>query len=331
MATSAKAFSPKEFTYWIISDDTNAGSTGIHAANMNQLDVDSVGFPSLNVTQALDVKSGGAGRTFKDEDFFQDKTLRVVEISLAGTMHKDDGHRLLLRNICDDASGDCVISSGHIGAEQLYGSAVANAASSLTLVMKASDHSNQQSMVFAGCVVTNFVLSADMSDGGRYKFSATLQTGREPNLAETSTVAGNSVYSNTECSYLTSASGFKVMNQDVVMNSFSCTIDHPAVFSGVTTTGYHAINRGADCAVTVDTQIKYDDQVKTIVNAYDTQTAHNGTNSFVCTNNGNFGVTIDNAVYTNVAFSEGDIMMVDVSLKSVDDGTDALVTFDITA
>ena len=36
---------------------------------MYQLDVDSVGMPSLNVNR-LDVRSG-AGRTFKDEDFFK--------------------------------------------------------------------------------------------------------------------------------------------------------------------------------------------------------------------------------------------------------------------
>ena len=70
------AFSPKEFTCWIIADG-DCGISGIHASNMYQLDVDSIGYPSLNVTQALDVRSG-VGKTFKDEDFFQDNTMRVV-------------------------------------------------------------------------------------------------------------------------------------------------------------------------------------------------------------------------------------------------------------
>ena len=98
MATVAHAFSPKEFKCFVISDATNAGTTGIHASNMSQLDVDSVGFPSLNVSQALDVKSG-AGHTLKDEDFFQDNIARVVELSLSGTLHNDAGHLILLRNI----------------------------------------------------------------------------------------------------------------------------------------------------------------------------------------------------------------------------------------
>jgi len=34
MANVAHAFSPKEWTCFVISDATNAGSTGLHATNM---------------------------------------------------------------------------------------------------------------------------------------------------------------------------------------------------------------------------------------------------------------------------------------------------------
>ena len=53
MAIAGQAFSPKEYTVWIISDSSTAGTTGAHASNMYQLDVDSVGFPSLNVNPIL--------------------------------------------------------------------------------------------------------------------------------------------------------------------------------------------------------------------------------------------------------------------------------------
>ena len=62
MAVVGHAFSPKEFQVWIASDNTDAGASGIHASNMYQLDVDSVGMPTLNVNQVLDVRSG-VGRT----------------------------------------------------------------------------------------------------------------------------------------------------------------------------------------------------------------------------------------------------------------------------
>ena len=64
MAVSAKVFSPKEWKVAVVSDATNAGATGI-GSTMLQLDVDSVGMPTLNNNQVLCVRSG-AVRTFKD-------------------------------------------------------------------------------------------------------------------------------------------------------------------------------------------------------------------------------------------------------------------------
>ena len=111
MAVASHAFSPKEFQVWIASDSSTAGTSGISATDMYQLDVDSVGMPTLNVNQILDVRSG-VGRTLKDEDVFQDNTLRVVELSISGVMHNDTGHKLLLQNICNDVSGDATVAAG---------------------------------------------------------------------------------------------------------------------------------------------------------------------------------------------------------------------------
>jgi hypothetical protein len=331
MATVNHAFSPKEFQVWIASDSTNAGTSGISATTMYQLDVDSASMPSLNVNQVLDVRSG-VGRTLKDEDFFQDNILRVTELSISGNMHLDTGHKLLLQNVCNDVSGDASVATGFTPASQLYGSAVTNSASSLTVVIKSSDHTNQRSLEIPGMVVTNFALSADAGEeGGRYKFSATLQSGVKPDVNESSTLAGNNVYANTTNVFMSSASGLKVFNTDVVMQSFTATIDSPAVFSGVTSTGYELVTRGAETAVTVDTQIKYDGNTKGFINSFDTQTAPLSGNMFVMTNNNAYGIDVQNGVFTNVAYAEADVMMLDCSIKSVDDGTDALITFDISA
>ena len=336
MATVAHAFSPTEFQVWIVSDATNAGDTGLHASNMKQLDVDSVGFPTLNLNQVLDVRSG-IGRTFKDEDFFQDNKLRVTEFTISGNLHNDDGHKLLAQNICNDVSGDIAVASGYTGTSQKYGAAVTNAASSLTVVIRPSDHTNQRSIEIAGCVVTNFSITADTgTEGGRYKFSATLQSGKVPDLNESAVdsgepTAGGTAYVNTDLPLLSSASAFKVKNIDVIMSSFTATIDLPAVFTGATSTGYEVVSRGSEIAVTVDTQIKYDGETKTLPHSFDTQTAATSGNMFVITNNNAFGVDVQNGVLTNVAFSEGDIMMLDCSIKSVDDGTDALISFDVTS
>ena len=331
MATVNHAFSPKEFQVWIASDSTNAGTSGISASAMYQLDVDSASMPSLNVNQVLDVRSG-VGRTLKDEDFFQDNTLRVTELSLSGNMHLDAGHKLLMQNICNDVSGDVSVGTGFTPVSQLYGASAPNVASALTVVIKSSDHTNQRSLEIPGLVVTNFALSADAGEeGGRYKFSATLQSGVKPDLNESTTASGNSVYANTTNVFMSSASGLKTFNTDVVMQSFTATIDSPAIFSGVTSTGYELVTRGAETAVTVDTQVKYDGNTKGFINSFDTQTAPLSGNMFVMTNNNAYGIDVQNGVFTNVAYAEGDVMMLDCSIKSVDDGTDALITFDISA
>ena len=331
MATVAHAFSPKEFKCFVISDATNAGTSGIHSSNMQQRDVDSVSYPSLNVNQVLDVRSG-VGHTLKDEDFFQDNKMRVVELSLSGTLHDDAGHRLLLANICGAAQADDTnqtIASGHKIVAQKYGAAVTNNASSLTVIIQPSDVSNQTGLEFPGMVVTNFSITADAgTEGGRYKFSATLQSGKVPDLASTA-AAGSTAYANTTGTTLASASAIKVFALDAVLNSFTTTIDYPAVFSGITSTGYEVVSRGAECAVTHDCQVKYDGNTKGLVNSFDTQTAALAENMFIVVNNGKFGIDTANGVLTNVAYSEGDIMMLDVSIKAVDDGTDALLEIDL--
>mgnify|MGYP005827544437 FL=1 len=50
---------------------------------------------------------------------------------------------------------------------------------------------------------------------------------------------------------------------------------------------------------------------------------------FIVVNNGKFGIDTANGVLTNVGYSEGDIMMLDVSIKAVDDGTDELLLIDL--
>ena len=331
MATVAHAFSPKEWKVGIVSDATNAGATGI-GSTMYQLDVDSIGFPSLNATQKLDVRSG-VSRTFKDEDFFQDSILRTVEISLSGTLHNDAGHKLLLQNICNDASGDIAVASGFTGASQKYGATLDSTAQllPLTLVMQPSDVSNQQGLEFFGCVVTAFSITAEGSaDGGQYKWSATLQTGKKPDLASTASPT-ISAYANTDIPLLSSSSGHKVFNVDVILSSFTASIESPAVFTGVASDGYEVVSRGAEIAVSVETQVKYDGNTKGFVNSFDTQSAALSGNMFVITNNNAFGIDVQNGVFTNVALSEGDLMMLDCAIKSVDDGSDALITFDVSS
>jgi len=138
-------------------------------------------------------------------------------------------------------------------------------------------------------------------------------------------------YANTDMPMLSDASDIQVMDIEVVLSTFTLTIDHPAVFVGQSTTGYAIVGRGAEIAVTGDAQVKYDGNTKTMINLFDTQSAANSsTSAFQITNDNNYGILTKKAVYTSVELSEGDIMMLGVSVKAVDNGTNELLVIDIT-
>ena len=140
-------------------------------------------------------------------------------------------------------------------------------------------------------------------------------------------------YANTNIPLLSNASDIRISDvSNPILNSFTATIDSPAVFTGVTTTGYEVVSRGAEIAVTVDAQVKYDGNTKGFVSEFDTQTtANTAGNMFKIVNKNAYGVLVTSGLFTNVALSEGDIMMLDCSIKSVDDGSSDLITFDLSA
>ena len=325
------AFSPKQWEVWILGE-TTLGTTANHASNMYQLDVDSVSMPSLNVNQSLDVRSS-SGRTLESKDFYQDNNLRVVEVSLSGRWHDDVAHLALFENITSEAGPDFTVPTGYSPEALKYGETEsAGDYDTFTLVLKSPDPgTNSRNIEMPGCVVTNMTWSADMNtDGGQYKWSATIQTGCACDFAD-QTVSGSNAYGNDDFFKLSSATATEVLNVDSSLHSFTLTLDNPAVFSGtkLNAAGYETINRGAEFAVTLDCQVKYDADTMTFINTFDTQTGVYSTDfPFKITASNAGGVEIDNAIITNVALAEGDLMMLDVSLKAVDDGSDPLVELD---
>ncbi|HAI40146.1 MAG TPA: hypothetical protein DCM40_19665 [Maribacter sp.] len=329
------AFSSKEFQV-AIKGETTAGSavtTGLLA-----LDVDSISMPSLNVTQALEVRGGGSGRTFKNQDFFQDNILRTTEISVSGRFHDDEAHRGLFGNITgtDGAGASPAVASGYSPDPLRYEQTSLTAADydTFTLYVVAPSTSNAKHIQMPGCVVSNITLSGDVTaDGGLIKYSATIVTGQKPNFANTTDLSSAiTAYTNGSVRKMSSATETQVKNADVALQSFTTTIDNPVVFTGADNdgSGFEVINRGAECSVTTDFQIKYDANTDEFISDFDTQGATPtimDADAFKITAAGSHGVNIQNGVFTNMSLSEGDIMMLDGSIKATDDGTDALVAF----
>ena len=101
MAIAGNAFDPKEFQF-LVAEQAAWGTLNAEGGNPYiALDVDSIGSPTLGVTQVLDVRSGS--RVLQATDFFQDIKGSIKEISVSGTA-TTAGLDLLLSNLTGDAS-----------------------------------------------------------------------------------------------------------------------------------------------------------------------------------------------------------------------------------
>lgn len=326
-----EVFSPKDFKAWVIEEAT-PGTAPTFTDDLYQLDVDSVAFPSLSPTQVLSMRTR-AGRVFHKDDFFQDNVMRVVEVSLSGTLHKDGGHVLLLQNVAGnamtpDSLADITIATAQTGISGKYGTEQANA--TFTLVLAPPDVVGGFNTVLTGCVCTSFEITAEAgSEGGLYKWSATISTGFTPTTNDTTVEAGDT-WDSGLISINTLATKKIAGLVSPVMSSFGLTIESPAVYSGFSSNGYEAFGRGEEISVTANATVKYDALTKPLYHTFNTQTAYTQDDWLLLTQGTatNYSISILNGILTDVTFNEGDMMMLDIGLKAVTDG-DALLSIDV--
>lgn len=324
----AGAMSPRDFKFGLmlegVGDDVNGNTvSGItttqpaitESSVLLGLDVDSIGFPTLNTNQVMDVRSN-QGRIATQVDFFHDNTNRVTEFSVSGTLHNSAGHRVLFHNIMNSAIGTSAIAHNHTGSGGIYGTS-SDANVSLTAVLVSPDPAHAHNIILRGCFVTSLTINADMgTNGGMYTYSATFSTGKTPLLANTETAVYNQ-YGGSPIS-LSTASTKKVNSLDVIMSSFGVTIDSPMVYTGVAADGYVAYQRGAETSVTATSTCKLDSVSRAIIANYDAGTLD--TADFFTLTQGtstDFSIAIPSGALTNVAYNEGDIMMLDVEMKAL--------------
>ena len=333
MAISTAAHSPKEFQFLIAEQDTFGTFEATN--DMHALDVDSIGTPSLNPTQVLDVRNGS--RVLQMEDFFQDVKASVKEISVSGTATVN-GLDMLLENITGEAetSASSIYSFASNQATTNVGVGSSSQAGTLLSVVIKSAFGTNADLAFKDCVCTSLTLNGDTgTEGGRIKFSATLQTGSVvEDLTDAATTADTG-FAASENRFMTNwvSTYRKVYGvADLVMSSFSMTMENPATFSGVTSTGYEVISRAGEFSVTLDATVKYDDKTEDFFEKFNSQsevgtvaaqeTKLNHQDALAAAS---FGISIPKTVLTNVSFNEGDVMMLDLSVKGVGDGSNALV------
>ena len=266
MAISTASYSSSAFKFAIAEQDafgtvTAAGGNAYHA-----LDVDSISSPSLNLNQALDVRSGS--RVLQTTDFFHTKVGAIAEISVSGTA-TTNALDILLENIMGEAEGSAsgVYSFLSNASAQSVGSGDSSQAGTLISIVMISPISAMD-LGFKDCVVTALSLSGDAgTEGGRIKFSATFKTGSAVDATQTTSVgAVDTAFTAASENYTMNSwtAGYRqlVGVADLVMSSFTLNLTNDANFLGLVSTGYETISRAGEFSATLDATVKYDDKVQ---------------------------------------------------------------------
>ena len=323
MAINNKAYSPKEFQF-LIAEQNNfgtleqAGSTLPYVA----IDVDSIGSPTMNLNQTLDVRTGS--RVLQATDFFQDNLNKVMEFSVSGTT-TTEALDLMLGNITFGDTAPYSLASNQ-GANFLASDATNQSANQILSIIYKSPASGH-TLAFRDCFCTSISLTGDAAtEGGRVKFSATFKSGSIPILDDSTIAADTAISSNNQ--YMSSWDADDRIiagHSNMLVNSFTFNIENDVTFSGVTSTGFEQIARAGEISATAEFNIKYDDNTDVMFKNFHDQVTGASEGATLMAHqatlvDGAFGFKLPNSVMTSVAFSEGDIMALDVSVKAVGSG-----------
>ena len=326
MAINANAYSPKQFKFLIAEQDDwgtlNENSSGSPDNSYLAVDVDSVGSPSLNLNQVLEHRSGS--RVLQATDFFQDKLTKVMEFSVSGTA-TTAVLDLLLGNITE---GDTVPYgiAANSGAQNLTSASSSQTANQILSIIYSSPTSNKD-MAFKDCFCTSLSFNGDSgTEGGRIKFSATFKSASVPSLTNSTISVDTAITSNNY--YMSSWDAddrIVAGHANMLVNSFTLNIENDVVFSGATATGYESAARVGEVSATADFSVKYDGNTDAMFeNFHDQATGASEGATLMATDatpsDGEFEFKFANSVITNLSLSEGDIMMLDVSVKALGAG-----------
>jgi len=326
MAINSSAYSPKQFSFLIAEQDDwgtiNPDSSGSPDNSWLAVDVDSVGSPSLNLNQVLEPRNGS--RILQATDFFQEKLVRVIELSVSGTA-TTEVLDLLLGNITQGDTVPYLITSA--GAVQNMTSATENQTANQLLSVAYKSPASGHAIGFKDVFCTAISFNGDAgTEGGRIKFSATFKTGSAPIMnqadiaIDTAITANNYYMSNWDADDRIIAG-----HSNVLVNSFTFNIENDVVFAGACSTGYESASRVGEVSATADFNVKYDDNTDVMFeNFTDQVTGASEGATLMATDStpsdGEFEFKLSGSVITNVAFSEGDMMALDVSVKAVGAG-----------
>ena len=325
MAIDSGAFSPKQFRVAIAEQDdwgTITPASGSPDNDWLEIDIDSVSSPVLNVVQVAEPRAGS--RITNATDFFQDNKNKVIEIAVSGTLTTEIVD-LLLSNW---SQGDSVVYgiASNIAVQNMTSATVNQTANQLLSLQIVSPTTNK-ALGFKDVFCTALTFSGDAgTEGGRIKFSATFKTGSIPDLS-LADIAIDTIHSANFDTMSAWDADDRIIcgHANVLVNSFSLNLENDVTFAGITATGFESASRLSEIIATADFSIKYDGNTDLMFENFHDQASGSAEGATLMSHttapaDGTFGFAMANSVITSLAFNEGDIMMLDVSVKALGNG-----------
>ena len=331
MAIAPAFFSSKELSVGVGIDASNVGTT---ASSFENIEVDSVTFPTFNDVKIERRSGSGSGIMTATTDMFHWGKGATIEGSVSGYL-TDELVPLLISNVTGVAVSSNAwtvdgTSTSNFNFE--HGDSSPLSTKTLTFAYNGVGSSTDDCVKVPGCVITSLTLSGDPNDdGGRMKFDASW-TSRTP-IAIGSTYASSATslgaFSENYCYLSDYHLQSQIANADVLLKSFSLTIDNPVTFGGfggVATDGTPQtyVRSVPGIVVTANPVVKYDANVAALWEKFrgsddGVQAETLAAPAFEITDNdtpasGSRAISIADATVTEMAWDEGDYLGVSVTL-----------------
>ena len=112
---------------------------------------------------------------------------------------------------------------------------------------------------------------------------------------------------------------------DSIVSSFTLNLENDVTFIGLTATGFESSTRAGEIVANADFSIVYDSNTKGLFETMNGQSTGSSTGATFMNNddtlsNGAFGFKMASSVITDVSFSDGSLMMMNISVKAIGAG-----------
>ena len=338
MAINANFFSSKELAVGVGIDNSAVGTVG---TSFTGIEVDSVTFPTFNDVKIERRSGSGSGLMTATTDMFHWGKGATIEGSVSGYM-TDELMAIFISNVTGVAESSDSWTVNGTSTENFkfeHNDSSPLSTKTLTFIYNGVGSSTDDCVKIPGCVVTSLTLSADPNeDGGRMKFDASWISRTPIAIGSTYTSSPATAAIGTNYCYLGDygygGGGIKVNNTDVLLKSFSLTIENPVTFAGF---GGNAsdgapqmyIRSIPEMIITANPVLKYDANVAALWE--DLRGSGDGVQSetlaspaFEMTSaasSANRTISITDGTVTDMSWDEGDYLGASVTIKARGDNS----------